>query len=101
MAALLTAATSNSNPASATGTASGASRVLIEVPNDSVFDGAEVVIQASSVNTAGKFSPIGPIASITAPGNIVLDLPTGHFIRALLNRAGDSTSVSVNMIDIT
>lgn len=102
MAALLSSATSNSNPASATGTATVTSvRQLIEVPGDSVFNGAEVVIQGSSVNTAGKFSPIGAMASLTNPYSFVIEVPIGHFVRALLNRAGASTSVTVNMLPIT
>ena len=101
MAALLSAATANTNRASATGTATGANKVLIEIPGDVVFGGAEVFIEGSSVNTAGKFSPFGRLGAFKQPMNIVLDLPTGHFVRAALAKAGSTTSVTVNMIDIT
>lgn len=102
MPALLTTATTNTNRATATGTATGASRVLIEIPGDSVFGaGARVLIEGSSVNTAAKFSPFGRIAAMMQPMNITLDLPTGHFVRACLEGATATTSVTVNMIDIS
>lgn len=102
MATLLSSATSNSNPASATGTATQTStRQLIEIPGDSVFNGAEVVIQGSSVNTAGKFSPIGAMASLKQPHTFTIEVPIGHFVRALLNRAGSTTNITVNMLPIT
>jgi hypothetical protein len=99
--ALLTNASANSNPASLTGTASQASSVFIEIPGSSVFNGAEVTIQASSTNTAANFSPIASIAALQSPGNVVITCPTGHFIRAVLNRAATGTSITCNMIDIT
>ena len=100
MATLLDGATSNSNPASATGTATGASSVLIEIPNDSVFDGAQVILEGSSVNTAGLFSGLDRIAALTAAGHVRLELTTGHFVRALLVNAGANTSVTVEMHDV-
>jgi hypothetical protein len=101
MAVLLNAATTNTNRATATGTATGASRVLIEIPDDVVFGGAEVVIEASSVNTATKFTPVSNIGNLQSPGNLLLELPTGHFVRAVLNRVSATTSMTVNMLDVT
>jgi hypothetical protein len=101
MAALLTNATTNTDRTAATGTATGANRVLIEVPGDSVFDRSRVIIEGSSVNTAAKFGPLGRIGAFTAPMSITLDLPTGHFVRAVLEKANAGTDVSVIMTDIT
>lgn len=98
--ALLNAATANNNPASVTGTASTSTSILIEIPGDSVFNGAEVTIQGSSANTAAKFSDVAAIAKLYAPGNVVIACPSGHYFRAILNRAATGTSVTCNMIDI-
>jgi hypothetical protein len=99
MAALLSAQTTSTGLSGA-GTATTAVESLIEIPNDSVFDGAEVVIQASSADTAAKFGPIDRIGTIGQPKSFVIRLPIGHFVRAVLSRAGASPSVSVNLLDV-
>jgi len=96
MAALLTNATSNTT---GTGTATTAQNVWIEVPNDSVLDGAEVHIQASSADTAGKYSPTARPAIFKSAGWVQLQLPIGTFVRAVLNKAGAATNVSVNLLE--
>lgn len=78
---------------------SGGGGAWLEVPNDSVFGGAEVFVQASTANTAEKFSPLGYVASVTSPGWIKLDLPNGSYVRALLRRAGASTNITANIVD--
>jgi hypothetical protein len=102
MAVLLNEVTSNSIPASATGTATADStRQLIEIPNTSVFDGATVTIQASSVNTAGLFSGIDRIATLTSAGNgPIIELPIGHFVRAIVNNVGALTNITCNMLPV-
>lgn len=101
MAVLLNAATSNTDRASATGTATAdAVDQIIEIPGDSVFDGAYVAIEVSSANTAAKFSGIDTIGIRTSPGNFSIRVPIGHFVRAALANAGASTSVTVNMFAI-
>ena len=98
MTALLTAVTTNTV---GTGVATTAVESLIEVPNTSVFgSGCTVEIEASSVNTAGLFGPIDPVAVIHSPKSFNIRLPVGHFVRAVLRGATASTSVTVNLIDI-
>lgn len=95
ISALLSAQTTD---ATGTGVATTASPAYIEIPNDSVFKGAQINIQAASVNTAGKFSPLSsPIGSIHQPGWYTLDLPTGTFVRAVQSRSATGTSITVNL----
>jgi hypothetical protein len=94
MAALLTSQTTDTT---SSGTATNADGGWIEIPNDSVFDGASITIQASSVDTAGKYSPLDRIATIRNPGWRKLELPSGTYVRAIQNGSGASTSITVNL----
>lgn len=93
--ALLNAATSNTT---SSGTAINAEGGWIEIPADSVFDGAYVVIEASSVDTAGKYAPCDRITTLRSNGWRKLDLPSGTYVRAKLNNAGASTSITCNLM---
>lgn len=83
-----------------TGVATTTVESLIEIPGDSVFDGADVTIQVSSVDTSAKYSAFDSIATIQGGKSFVIRLPIGHFVRAVLGNKGSATSVTVNMIDI-
>jgi hypothetical protein len=98
MAALLDAVTTNTV---GTGTATNTVCSLIEIPNTSVFGpGCSVEIEASSVDTTAAYGPIDRIAVMHAPNSIVIHLPIGHFVRAVLRGATPATNVTVNLIDI-
>jgi hypothetical protein len=95
MAALLTTQTSNTT---SSGVATNATPAWIEVPNDSVFDGATLHIQASSANTAAKYSPLKSLrGTITQPGWVQLDLPSGTFVRVIQAKSGPRTNITVNL----
>ena len=99
MAVLLNAVTTNTV---GTGAATADStRQLIEIPSDAVFNGAIVTIEGSSVDNAAKYSGIDRIATLTSAGNgPIIELPIGHFVRAVLTNAGSATNVTVNMLAI-
>lgn len=74
------------------------SRVIVEIDNQSVMNGARVVIQTSAVNTAAKFYRTSPGIVMTSPGARTIELKAGMFIRLVLENAGASTSVNANII---
>lgn len=94
MAALLT---TQSSDTTSSGTAINAEGGWIEIPNDSVFDGAIITIEASSADTAGKYSPLDRITTMTSPGWRKLDLPSGTYVRAKQSNSGSLTSITVNL----
>ena len=99
---MATTATLSEATSNATGTSvqiAGGQGAWLEIPNDSVFDGSEVTVQASTADTAGKFSPIGNIATVRAAGWLRLDLPDGAYVQALLAKAGSATNVTANIVD--
>jgi hypothetical protein len=95
MAALLTAQTTNTT---SSGVATNGTPCYIEVPNTSVFNGAMLSVQASSVNTTGLYSPVGGLkGTITAPGWLKLELPTGTFVRVIQSNSQTGTSITCNL----
>jgi hypothetical protein len=90
MASLLSAASANG---AGSGVAlSGPATVIIE--NDSVFDGASVVLQVSETDTAGKYAPIGYLASLSSATALRVDVTGSYYLRAVVERAGASTSIN-------
>jgi hypothetical protein len=95
MAALLTAQTTDTT---SSGVATNGTPAYIEVPNTSVFNGATLTLQASAANTAGLYSPVGgQQGTITAPGWLKLDLPSGAFVRVIQSRSTTGTSITCNL----
>lgn len=77
-----------------TGVAITGSTCHIEVRNNSVFNGAVLIVEACSVNTAGYFSPMhDKLGTITSPGWVRIDLPSGTFVRLVQAKSGASTSI--------
>lgn len=96
MTALLNAATTDTT---GTGVATTARDAWIEIPADSVFDGAIVTIQMASVNSSAKYSSAAVIGTITSPGWVYMVFPVGTFIRARLHNAKSQTNVTVNLLE--
>jgi hypothetical protein len=95
MAALLTAQTTDG---ASSGVATTATPCYIEVPNTSVFNGAILSIQASSVDTANLYSPPGDVlGTIVSPGWLSLNLPVGTFIRVVQSKSQTGTSITCNL----
>ena len=94
MAALLTARTTDTTSSGIAITADGA---WIEIPGTSVFAGAMIIVEASSVNTTGLYSPVGRIATMTSSGWLKLDLPSGTFVRVKQANSSAATSITVNL----
>ena len=90
MATLLSTQTTNT-------TGSGASHTgPCTVHVYGTFDGAEVVLEMADSDTAAEYVPIGRQGTFNKTGgNCTVDAQGTYFLRAKLNRAGSSTSVSV------
>ena len=95
MASLLSAVTVNG---AGSGVATSATDAWIEIPNTSVFDGAEVHIQASSANTSNLYTPTARPAIFKQPGWVQLQLPSGTFVRAVVAKAGAATNLTCNLL---
>ena len=65
---------------------------------DSVMDKATVQIQISIANTAGHFVPAGRESFFTQPGVINVDAQGTYFLRAVVNQAGASTSLTCETV---
>ena len=90
MASLLSAATANG---AGTGVAmTGPCTVIVE--NDSVFDRAEVHIEVSETDTAGKYAPAGREAILRAAGAIRIDVTGAYYVRARIAKAESATSIN-------
>lgn len=70
-------------------------KVIIEVQNDSVMDGAELTIEMCSADTTGKYAPVGYAVLMKSP--IVYNVATvaGMFVRVRQARSGAATSTNV------
>lgn len=93
MATLLSAVTSNSD-----GTSTGTSHsgpCTVTVPNDSVYDGAEVQLQFAAAATAGEFVPIHKFRE--GDPHQAIDVPARgtYYLRGHVVNARDRTSVSL------
>jgi len=64
-----------------TGVAATGTKVIIEVQNDSVMDGALVTIEMCSVDTTGKYSPVGYAAVLKNPGVLDVSVVSGMYVR--------------------
>ena len=81
---------------SSDGAGAGASHsgpCTVTIPNDSVFDGAEVHIQIAASDSAADYAPAGRKAILRQPGAVAIDSQGTYFLRALVNKAGSSTSI--------
>lgn len=82
---------------SANGAGSGASHTgpcTVHVPSNSVFDGAEVHIQIADSDTSAEYAAAGPKAVLYQPGAVDISGRGTYFLRALVARAGSSTSLT-------
>lgn len=89
MATLLSAVSTN-------GAGTGASHsgpCTVVIPNDSVFDGAAVHIQLAIADSAADYGPAGRDAILTQPGSVAITAQGTYYLRALVERAGASTSI--------
>lgn len=94
MASLLSAASSNGAGTGAS--LSGPATVILE--NDSVFDGASVVLEVSETDTAGKYAPIGYVGSLSSATALRVDVTGSYYLRAVVEKAGASTSINAVVI---
>ena len=89
MASLFSAQTSNATGSGASH--SGPCTVFIR----GTMDGADVTIEAADEDVAGSYVGIDKVATRTAVGCFAVDGRGTYYLRAKLNRAGTSTSVTV------
>ena len=90
MATLLSAVTTDT-------TGSGASHsgpCTVMVHGDSVFDGAQVLIEIANTDTAADYTPIGREGYFKQPGSFNCQGQGTYYLRAVLRDAGTNTSVT-------
>ena len=90
MAALLTDQTTNTTGSGSSHT--GPCSVFIY----GTFDGASVSIEAAHEDVAASYVPVGTPASAGEGKVVAVNLQGTYYLRAKLNRAGSSTSLSVD-----
>lgn len=77
------------------GVAATGDKVIVEVQNDSVMDGAELTIEVCSVDTTGKYSPVGYKAVMKSPSVLDVSVVTGMYVRVRQSKSGAATSTNV------
>jgi hypothetical protein len=77
------------------GVAATGSSVIIEVQNDSVMGGAELTIEQCSVDTTGKYAPVGYVGLIKSPIVLQVQTVSGMYIRVRQSKSGGTTSTNV------
>ena len=89
MATLLSTQTTNTTGSGASHT--GPCSVLVK----GTMDGASVSLEPADSDSEANYHPIGIAATFTSTGWVSVHLQGTYFLRAKLNRAGASTSVTV------
>ena len=85
--------------ASAEGPGTGASltgQSTIYVDDDSVFDGCQVIIEVSHVDTDAKYVNTGK--HFFKPGAVVLNIVGDYYVRAFIYNARTDTSINCSAI---
>jgi len=78
-----------------TGVAATGTKVIIELQNDSVMDGAQITIELCSVDTTGKYSPVGYKAVMKSPSVLDVSVVAGMYVRVRQSKSGTATSTNV------